>query len=678
MRLLLRREDSDRARPAVRRDHRAGFEYVQHFRRHAAELRAQAFENAAREIGRVRVHHEEPCSRYIGDVLQREIDHRLRGSIHRAHLRLGYDLALSQRNDRHDLHQRADRRFRLADSSRAHHVRQIGNARVQMLPLLVAFDRREDRFYVRARLRQSRCVQREHPETARDALRIHDGNLRTGELLRRRARGMYRPGQLGAYDDADDCIAGLHVRPEHVLEQLRGRLRSRRENRFRCELFVKLASREIDVIAITFFAEDDEERNDVDAQFGGARRLDVRGAVGDDGYGQALRFFRDVRLDEFRDLADDVVLHFHRGRVNGVFNGVAGGASVRDDAVAAKAQQRRAAVRFVVEAGFQFAQRRADQRAADLRKQTGPQNAFAYDALQIGDQALAHLEHYVSDESVDHDDVGGVVKQILAFHVADEVHRRFAQQLRGFEDLRVAFGLLFADRKNRDARVGNVQHGFGVSRPHDAELLQPFGAAIDVCARIEQNHRTFERGPNGGDRGTRDAGNRAQFYERYRQKRAAVAGRNRGVRRAVFDHADGRTERSAVRDTQRLRSVHLHRHVFGGVNDRDVLRCAALEQRAHARFIADERDVCPILLRRQQRSRDDFLRRVIAAHGIDRDARLRAHLINPRAQRLERRNDGCWKPGRAHTLRVCNRADDDADGVPPPKPFGRRRWCVGL
>ena len=49
----------------------------------------------------------------------------------------------------------------------------------------------------------------------------------------------------------------------------------------------------------------------------------------------------------------------------------------------------------------------------------------------------------------------------------------------------------------------------------------------------------------------------------------------------------------------------------------------AVKERLHGGRDSDERDVDPILDRRLRGAPDDLGRRVIAAHGVDRDSHLR-------------------------------------------------------
>jgi hypothetical protein len=190
--------------------------------------------------------------------------------------------------------------------------------------------------------------------------------------------------------------------------------------------------------------------------------------------------FGHMRRDHLGDAAHNVLFGFLDRDANGVADCLTISAAVRDDTVATQAEQRGAADRFVVEPFAQAAKRRHEHRGADLGDQVASEQRLFNDRGEVGDHSLAGLEHHVPDEAVAHHDVGNVVKEILTFDVSDEVHGSQIEQLRSFERLLVAFGALLADREHGYSRIFHMKDGLRVRRTHDAELLQPFGAAVHV------------------------------------------------------------------------------------------------------------------------------------------------------------------------------------------------------
>ena len=78
----------------------------------------------------------------------------------------------------------------------------------------------------------------------------------------------------------------VNQRAKRLFEHLRRRLRCRGQNLFAAEHLEEIAPAQVKVIAIAPVAEHDEERNDRYPEGCRALRLNIRGAVGDDGYRQ--------------------------------------------------------------------------------------------------------------------------------------------------------------------------------------------------------------------------------------------------------------------------------------------------------------------------------------------------------------------------------------------------------
>src|SRR5580704_2295801 len=108
-------------------------------------------------------------------------------------------------------------------------------------------------------------------------------------------------------------------------------------------------------------------------------------------------------------------------------------APVREDAVAAEPEQRRATVRLVVKLPPQAPQRGSEHRGSKLGHQAAAEQRVAHYASQVRDHSFARLEHDVADEPVRDDNVGNIMKEVAAFDVADEPHGHRFEQTSGLE-----------------------------------------------------------------------------------------------------------------------------------------------------------------------------------------------------------------------------------------------------
>ena len=270
-----------------------------------------------------------------------------------------------------------------------------------------------------------------------------------------------------------------------------------------------------------------------------------------------------------------------------MFERVSTRAAVRHDAVSSQTQQRRAAVGFVIEALTQPLQGGSEHRRTELGQQVAAQKRIAHHVRKVGKHSFAGLEYDVPDETIRNDHVRDVVEEIAALHVSNEADGRRVQKPRGFKHELIPFASFLADRKYAHPRLRDVQHGSRVGRPHDRELLEPFGLTIDIRPGVEQNGRSVERRPHRRNRGTRDPFNRAQLDQCDRKERAAIARRNNGIGLALFDEIDRDAERGSLARASGRRRREIHGNCPGGVYSADSFGAASTQKRANALFVPD-------------------------------------------------------------------------------------------
>ena len=317
-----------------------------------------------------------------------------------------------------------------------------------------------------------------------------------GELRGGRAGGVDRPRQTRHDRQADDRATLGDVRAESVGKHRRRRLRGRRQVRLTLHQRVERIARELDRILIAPLAEVDEQRNDVDPVGDLQRRRQIAGRIGDhrDPRGHraserscaaaACRASVSVRADSI------VPTKLCSASAGGVEDRIADRhavrAAVRDDAGAAHAEQRRAAVGVVADAGTQLLERRPHQPRAEL----SPPGRFVDRLANHQPHELARplrgFEDDVADEPVADDDVGRVLVEILAFDVTDELQRRLVEQRRRFERLLVALAALLADRDDSYSRVLDPERDLARRRRPSARTAR----AIPAGNRRSHRHRT--------------------------------------------------------------------------------------------------------------------------------------------------------------------------------------------
>src|SRR5215471_13718029 len=164
-----------------------------------------------------------------------------------------------------------------------------------------------------------------------------------------------------------------------------------------------------------------------------------------------------AQLQFIFNLLVDVAPGEFGGDTDRVLDGVDVAAAVADDASAAHAEQRSAAILGVIQALLERRESTLGKRIADLTGDGGLQR-IAEEFLEHVHQALADLECDVADEAVANDDVDLARVHVAAFDVADEIEPQALEQRPGRARHVVALVIFLADRENADAWIGTPQH----------------------------------------------------------------------------------------------------------------------------------------------------------------------------------------------------------------------------
>ena len=248
----------------------------------------------------------------------------------------------------------------------------------------------------------------------------------------------------------------------------------------------------------------------------------------------------------------DVVLDGLGAHVDGVHNGAFAGRAVGLDDGAVQSQQGRAAPAVGVHAAGDGAEGVAGEQGAELA--FGVFGDFTFEpGGHAFEEALQGLEDDVADKTVADHDVHAVVKEVVAFDVADEIEVDLLAEFAGFHGQLGAFVGLGAVAQNADAGRLVAENLAGVNAAHDGEFEEVAGAAFDAGAGIKENEFIFRGGNDGGDAGTVQAGQGAQSDGGGGDNPAGVAGRNQGVGLALLEEVHGAQNRAIFFAAERLR-----------------------------------------------------------------------------------------------------------------------------
>ena len=199
--------------------------------------------------------------------------------------------------------------------------------------------------------------------------------------------------------------------------------------------------------------------------------------------------------------------------------------------------------------------------------------------------------------------------------------------MRFADELVPLLGLL-PDREERDRRPRQPDDLLREDGAHVRELHQVLGSGIRVGAGVDQDGRAAERRNGDGDGRTVDVGQPADLEEARGEHRARVAGADHRVGRPLVHGPAGQEERALPLLPYGVRGLLVHGHDLLGRDDLE----AAGERLEH--LGATEEDRRDLVRGSGERPDDDFLRRPIAAHGVDGDPDG-LHLRGGRAERLD-------------------------------------------
>ena len=241
--------------------------------------------------------------------------------------------------------------------------------------------------------------------------------------------------------------------------------------------------------------------------------------------------------------------------------------------------------------------------------------------------ALGGLEDDVADEAVADSDIELAAENIMAFHVADEVHAALLQVGVGGAGELVALVFLGADADDADSGLrACAEDLLGVGGAHDRELREPRRVAVHVGAGIDDDGRLCDtRGEDGRYHGAVDALDAAQAEEGGGGESAGVPGGHGRLGLALLHqfHADGERVVLLAADGGGWRLVH--RDHFVGIDEskRRAKLAPALLQFAHDIGLAADHDdllkagnLSPAL-RGHHASADYLARRLVAAHDVN-------------------------------------------------------------
>ena len=180
-------------------------------------------------------------------------------------------------------------------------------------------------------------------------------------------------------------------------------------------------------------------------------------------------------------------------------------------------------------------------------------------AQHVGDEArgaFRRLERDIAGETIGDDHVRFARAELVALDEAIEAQLEAvsaAQHGSGIANLVRALELFRADVEQAHARRLDIEHDSRIGRAHDREFDEVAGIALGVRTEIEHHHIILAEGRQQcGERGSINAGERAQGELGDGHQRTGVAGGDGGMRLAVLHGLDGQPHGAAARLANRL------------------------------------------------------------------------------------------------------------------------------
>ena len=176
--------------------------------------------------------------------------------------------------------------------------------------------------------------------------------------------------------------------------------------------------------------------------------------------------------------------------------------SVRDEACAVDAEERRAAVLVVI---VLRVNRLHDRLESHREFGIGFKHLLGNCLEQAFRKTFCEFDHHVADDAVGDDDIRFAVKDAATFDVSNEIEP-FGATKKIARDLHFssAFLLFATDVHHCNARILDAEHAARVGVTHDAVLSKVNGLWFDVRANIDENDRACKRRNSDRDARTND------------------------------------------------------------------------------------------------------------------------------------------------------------------------------
>jgi hypothetical protein len=331
---------------------------------------------------------------------------------------------------------------------------------------------------------------------------------------------------------------------------------------------------------------------------------------------------RAARAEPLGDLLGDLTAGQVGGEQAGRGDRAGGAGAVGDDHRPAQAQQDGAAVALRIQPGGQLAQAAPLQEGAEPRGRGG-----GHRGPQLGrgepDRAFQRLQRHVPGEAVGHDHVDLPGQQVTALHVAREGQRERAVRRVGGQQLVDPPGELVAlagfgpDGEQPHPRGADAQRELGVGHPELAELHEHLRLGVGGGPGVDEHRAAGPGRQHHGQPRPRHVGQRPQPQPGGGDHAGGRAGRHHRGRVAAPDQLAGHGH-ARPRAPQAGQRALVHGQVVLGGHDIELARRVQLGQGlAQTRGRPGQQDPDAVLALGGQRARDDLVRGVVAAHGVD-------------------------------------------------------------
>ncbi len=275
------------------------------------------------------------------------------------------------------------------------------------------------------------------------------------------------------------------------------------------------------------------------------------------------------------DMWIDLLFNRLARHAQGILDRERSAGAVGDDADAIDAEERHAAVFFVIH--FLL------DRMKGFLRQVGaghPHLAFHQFVLEpledrVADR-FARFENDVADKAVADHHLDRMSKQIVPFDVAAEIQGAAFQH---FEDLLGeigTFNVLTADRHQADRGILVAEDVTRIDRAHDPVLQQVLGSGVTVRASVDQDKYVRLGRKERGDPRPIDSRQRAQLDRGRRDRRTCVSGADDGRGFSFFHQIDRPADRGVFLPSDGFNCAVGHGNDLGRMNNFDPAIVAVL------------------------------------------------------------------------------------------------------